>query len=191
MVIKRFYISADGGKVTDVGLRPALAYHATSTYNLKIVAHNIFGEKPTENRVEVIVKGDERSIDLFRNYVEMNDIRLFKQGPMYKVSKTENFKGKEPDWDYCLNTINSEQMYHGITAMSQVAGSLGSIDKQLGSIDKQFGSIDKQFGIMIEKYGAFGEYMKQIVNFQNETKEKLANLDYLKDIKEKIDSLIK
>lgn len=177
MPIKRFYISADGGKVTDVGLRPALAYHATSTYNLKIVAHNIFGEKPTENRVEVVVKGDGRSIDLFRNYVEMNDVRLFKQGPMYKISKAENYKGKEPNWDYCLNTINSEQMYHGITAMSQVAGSLGSIDKQ--------------FGIMIEKYGAFGEYMKQIVNFQNETKEKLTNLDYLKDIKDRIDSLTK
>ncbi|WP_100183235.1 hypothetical protein [Candidatus Nitrosotenuis aquarius] len=184
MPIKRFYISADGGKVTDVGLRPALAYHATSTYNLKIVAHNIFGEKPTENRVEVIVKGDERSISLFRNYVEMNDIRLLRQGSMYKVSKSENYKGKEPNWDYCLNTINAEQMYHGITAMSQVAGSLGSIDKQLGSIDKQF-------GIMIEKYGVFGEYMKQIVSFQNETKEKLTNLDYLKDIKEKIDSLTK
>lgn len=175
MPIKRFYIAADGGKVTDVGLRPALAYHATSTYNLQIIAHNIAGEKPEQNRVEVVVRGDERSIKLFHNYVEMFDIRLVKEGQMYKVSKLENYKGKKLDWNYCLNTINSEQMYKGMTAMSDVASSLKNIDQK--------------FGMMIEKYGEFSQYMKQIVGFQNETREKLGNLNYLKDIKEKIDSL--
>jgi len=173
MVIRTFYFEGKNSKVIDVGLRPSIIRHATSIYNLKTVAHNLKGKMPDQDRVEVIVKGEEESIHLFHDYVSKNDIRKKREGPRPEVSKLLTYKGKEPDWNYCLNTVNAEQMDKGIDALTEIGGGIGDMRGSLNSIDEKFGD-------MLKRYGEFGKDMKEMKN----------SLGYLGDIRNVLVSLL-
>lgn len=190
MAIRRFYFEGKNTQVVDVGLRPSVIRYATSIYNLKAVAHNIIGKTPDQNRVEVIVEGDPTSIDKFYDHVSNNDIRKKQVGSKPDVSKLQSYKGK-PDWNYCLNTVNAEQMDKGIDALTMIGGDMremkGDMKEMKDAVVKlndNINNIGGTFVEMIRRYGIFGEKMDTMLEYQKETKGQLEKLDYLKDIKD-------
>jgi len=164
MVIRTFYfIGTNESSVIDVGLRPSTIYYGNGIYNLKIVAHNIPGKTKADDRVEVIVRGDENIIQRFYNHVKENDIRQMQKGPRPAVSELKEYTGDEPDWDYCLNATNTEQIFKGFDAIKGMGYSLENINKN--------------FEKVIEKYGSFGEDMKEMKT----SMKKLESLVEMKD----------
>jgi hypothetical protein len=184
MPIKKFYFEGKNTKVIDVGLRPSVISYATSKYNLKAVAHNIIGQTPDQNRVEVIVQGNKNSIDLFYDHVSKNDIRKIRDGPRPEVSKLQGYSGK-PDWNYCLNTVSVEQMEKGIDVLSGIGNDTKEMRTDIKETKDAFvklndniNAIGGSFVDMIQKYGIIGQKMDNMLEFQKGTN------DYLKDIKD-------
>lgn len=164
MVIRTFYFEGkEDSSVIDVGLRPSTIYYGNGIYNLKIVAHNIPGKTKADDKVEVIVRGNEDVIQRFYNHVKDNDIRQIQKGVKPQLSELKEYQGDEPDWDYCLNATNTEQIYKGFDAIKGMNSSLENINKN--------------FEKVIEKYGVFGDDMKAVKG----SMEKLESLVEMKD----------
>lgn len=164
MVNRTFYFKGrKNSSVIDVGLRPSAIYYGNGVFNLKIVAHNMPGKTKADDKVEVIVSGDKDVIQRFYDYVKENDIRQIKKDVKPGVTKLKEYAGKEPDWDYCLNATNTEQIFKGFDAIKGMGSSLENININ--------------FERVIEKYGTFGKDM-------NEMKESMKKLESLVEMKD-------
>jgi len=156
MPIKRFYVKGNG-EVIEVGLRPALLALGFE-YNLKVLARNLYAEK----KVEVIVSGMDEDIQRFWQYVKGHDIRSVKDGRGYTLSRLEPYEGPEPDWIYYASAFTAEQVFKGVSGMTEIGASLKGMDEKLGGINKTLGQVGENFVKVSERFGVFGKYTKEI-----------------------------
>ena len=134
---KMFYFIGDADSpVINVGMRPAAIHHGSGVHGLKIVAHNIPASNPEDvDRVEIIVRGEERQILSFYSYAKSVDIRrrglLIKDDVRPEVSELSVYDGEEPDWTYCIISTTHEQFYTGFDVLEQLGVDVGSIIKMI------------------------------------------------------------
>ena len=131
-----YFIGGADSPVINVGMRPAAIHHGSGVHGLKIVAHNIPASNPEDaDRVEIIVRGEERQILSFYSYVKLTDIRrrglLIKDGARPEVSELSVYDGEEPDWTYCIISTTHEQFYTGFDVLEQLGVDVGSIIKMI------------------------------------------------------------
>ena len=131
-----YFIGGADSPVINVGMRPAAIHHGSGVHGLKIVAHNIPASNPEDaDRVEIIVRGEERQILSFYSYAKSVDIRrrglLIKDGVRPEVSELSVYDGEEPDWTYCIISTTHEQFYTGFDVLEQLGVDVGSIIKMI------------------------------------------------------------
>ena len=131
-----YFIGGADSPVINVGMRPAAIHHGSGIHGLKIVAHNIPASNPEDvDRVEIIVRGEERQILSFYSYAKSVDIRrrglLIKDGVRPEVSELSVYDGEEPDWTYCIISTTHEQFYTGFDVLEQLGVDVGSIIKMI------------------------------------------------------------
>ena len=131
-----YFIGGADSPVINVGMRPAAIHHGSGIHGLKIVAHNIPASNPEDvDRVEIIVRGEERQILSFYSYAKSVDIRrrglLIKDDVRPEVSELSVYDGEEPDWTYCIISTTHEQFYTGFDVLEQLGVDVGSIIKMI------------------------------------------------------------
>lgn len=128
-----YFIGGADSPVINVGMRPAAIHHGSGVHGLKIVAHNIPAANPEDvDRVEIIVRGEEKQILSFYNHAKSVDIRrrrLIKDGARPEVSELSVYDGEEPDWTYCIISTTHEQFYTGFDVLEKLGEDVGSIIK--------------------------------------------------------------
>jgi len=102
--MKRFELR---GNVQDVGLRIELISIGMH-YNLKVYPTNV-----GEDRVVVLVSGEEQNIQRFYDYVKSTDTRINKEGSMYETTPLQDDNGPEPDWIFENQKFIMEQLRKG------------------------------------------------------------------------------
>jgi acylphosphatase len=133
MTTKVFHI--EGENVKDVGMRPALLDKALD-YDVSVHATN----HPNENRVKVIVNGDNESIDEFVEFIRNEDIRIKKADiqikntlKMYTLTRLEEYDGPEIDWERYEIRFMSRQMTKGFR---EAVERLSSIEFEINKLSK-------------------------------------------------------
>ena len=130
-----YFIGGADSPVINVGMRPAAIHHGSGVHGLKIVAHNIPAANPEDvDRVEIIVRGEEKQILSFYNHAKSVDIRrrrLIKDGARPEVSELSVYDGEEPDWTYCIISTTHEQFYTGFDVLEKLGEDVGSIIKMI------------------------------------------------------------
>jgi len=102
--MKRFELRRN---VQDVGLRIELISIGMH-HNLKVHPTNV-----GEDRVVVIVSGEEQNIQRFYDYVKSTDIRINKEGSMYETTPLQDDNDPEPDWIFENQKFIMEQLRKG------------------------------------------------------------------------------
>ena len=107
MVTREFDV--EGKDIIDVGMRQGLLNKSVD-YEVSIHASNL----PDENKVKVIVDGDNDSIKEFIDAITKEDIRI-KQDTQkdYFLSTLREYDGPEIDWNRYEIRFMSKQMYKG------------------------------------------------------------------------------
>jgi acylphosphatase len=138
IVDKTFFIKGNPKNIFGVGFRPALR-STGSELGIKVHATNVVDE----SQVRIIASGSSHSIDLFYNSVKNKDLRVFqKEPPKYRVTKLDDYKGVDIDWQGYNTEYISEQLSKSIIFYSQF---FEHVNKKLDTIEDKVSSTNNKY----------------------------------------------
>lgn len=144
LVLRVFLIEGDG-RIQDVGARPKL-YVLANKNGVQIFPRNLRG-----NKIEVIVKGEEKSIKRFWRCVKKADLIQTEKNPgvsvPYEVGEIKDYLGEEPDFGYFASASTMEQVSKGTKYLMR----LERIDDTLVGIDSKLNKLPKEIAMAMRK----------------------------------------